>query len=185
MMMQIHIDQLIDTERWLEFEEKAENFTVLADMIKNNEYDFLAPIKFRLRAYRVSDMVAVEGNLETVVRLSCSRCLSGFETQIASGFTLTYAQEKPDSLDALPNEEVELDPGDMGLIPFSGTEINLMEGIQEQVVMAFPLKPLCREKCKGLCPKCGANLNAGDCGCDTANFNNKFSVLKKLNLDKT
>ena len=60
-----------------------------------------------------------------------------------------------------------------------------MEGIQQQVVMAFPLKPLCREKCKGLCPKCGANLNAGDCGCDNTGFNNKFSVLKKLNLDKT
>lgn len=183
-MMQIHIDQLIEKERRLEFEEKPEHFAVLADMIKNNEYEFLAPIKTRLRAYRVGDMVEVEGNLETRARLSCSRCLCEFETQIVSGFALTYEQEKSEGLETLSHEEVELSPGDMGLIPFRGEEINLMEAIQEQVLMALPLKPLCREKCKGLCPKCGANLNPGDCGCENATFNNKFSALKNLNLDK-
>ncbi len=183
-MMQIHIDLLTDKECRFEFEEKPENFAVLADMIENNECDFLAPIKTDLRVYRIGDLVEVEGNLETRVRLSCSRCLCKFETQITSDFALTYAQEISDSPETLSSEEVELSHSDMGLIFFRGEEISFMEAIQEQVVMAFPLKPLCREACKGLCPKCGVNLNPGDCGCDHAAFNNKFSALKNINLDK-
>jgi len=66
MVMQIHIDLLSDRQCRFEFEEKPENFAVLADMIKNNEYGFLAPIKTALRAYRVGDLVEVEGNLETL-----------------------------------------------------------------------------------------------------------------------
>ncbi len=183
-MITIHLDHLIDKEHRLEFEEKPEAFPVLTNMINTNGCVFLNPIKTRLRAYRIGDIVGVEGYFETAVRLACSRCLSEFETSITSHFTLTYMQENPDRLNKLPDEEVELKPDDIGLIPFSGEEINLMEGIQEQVVIALPLKPLCREKCKGLCPKCGAILNEGDCSCDTSAFNTNFSVLKNLKIDR-
>ena len=183
-MITIHLDQLIDKEHRLEFEEKPEAFPVLTDMIHSNACVFLNPIKTRLRAYRIGDIVEVEGYFETEVRLACSRCLTEFETSIASHFTLTYMQENPDRQNKLPDEDVELKPDEIGLIPFSGDEINLMEGIQEQVVIAFPLKPLCRDKCKGLCPKCGAILNQSDCGCDTSAFNTSFSVLKNLKIDR-
>jgi uncharacterized protein len=179
----IHFDQLIGKEHRIEFEEQAEAFPVLRDMIKTNTCAFLTPIKTRLRAYRINDIVEVEGNFESTVKLTCSRCLSEFETTLASRFTLTYMQENPDHLHNSPDEDLELTPEDIGLIPFFGEEINLMEGIQEQVVIAFPLKPLCREKCKGLCSKCGAILNNADCSCDRSTFNTNFSVLKNLKID--
>jgi uncharacterized protein len=183
-MITIRLDHLIDKEHRLEFKEKPEAFPVLTDMINTNACVFLNPIKTRLRAYRIGDIVEVEGYFETAMRLACSRCLGEFETSIASHFTLTYMQENPDRLNKFPDENVELNPDDIGLIPFSGEEINLMEGIQEQVVIALPLKPLCREKCKGLCPKCGAILNEGDCGCDKSGFNANFAVLKNLKIDR-
>ncbi len=57
-------------------------------------------------------------------------------------------------------QEVELSAEDMGIVNFQGEIINLKNTIQEQVVMEFPLKALCKPDCKGLCPICGADLNS-------------------------
>jgi uncharacterized protein len=182
--MKIHLNQLMEKEHQIEYEVQAEAFLVLRDMINKGACSFLEPIKTRLRAYRIGDIVEVEGNFQTEVKLECSRCLSEFETTLASRFALTYWQESPDDQNKLPDEDVELTPHDIGLIPFSGEEISLTEGIQEQVVLAFPLKPLCREGCKGLCSKCGAILNEGDCDCNTSAMNSSFAVLKDLKLNQ-
>ena len=64
-MMTIHIDQLKDKEQWLEFQEQPEAFPVLADMLNTKACAFSTPIKSRLRAYRIGDIVEVEGNFET------------------------------------------------------------------------------------------------------------------------
>jgi uncharacterized protein len=183
-MMRVHIDQIKEKGLWLEFEEKPELFPVLTDMIGNNECEFLTPIKARLRAIRVGDIVEVEGTVETSVRLSCGRCLKEFETVLRAPFTLTYTSALPDMADGSEEPEIELRARDIGLIYFPDEEIDFREGIQEQVVLAFPLRPLCRESCKGLCPKCGADLNEGDCGCNQTSLNSKFAVLKNLALNK-
>ena len=182
--MRIHLDQLNQKELLLEFEEKPETFPVLADMIKQKECDILVPIKIRLRVYQVSDIIEVEGDLATRIRLFCSRCLQEFETQLASRFDLTYTRSISDETEGLGHDkELELKAQDLGLIFFNGEEIDLMEGIQEQAVLAFPIQPLCQHRCKGLCPKCGANLNKGDCECDRRSLNSQFAVLKNLKLD--
>jgi uncharacterized protein len=51
-------------------------------------------------------------------------------------------------------------------------------------MMEIPLKPLCKEECLGLCNKCGADLNKGDCGCDRSDINFKMSVLKSFKVNK-
>ncbi len=180
--MEIHIDQLIDAELRLEFDEKPERFPVLAEMIKSGEFEFPAPVKTRLRAFRIGDIIEVEGVFETTARLACGRCLKHFETQLASEIALTYTRESLENRQDLSRDEIELSPEDAGLITFSGDRIDFREGVQEQVVMAIPVRPLCREHCKGLCPQCGANLNKEDCGCDQAPRNTQFSALKKLKL---
>jgi uncharacterized protein len=82
-------------------------------------------------------------------------------------------------------EEIELTADDLGLISFEGDEIDLVDGIQEQVIMALPFKPLCREGCRGLCPQCGADLNLGDCACsEPPVLEGKFSILKNFKVEK-
>ena len=180
--MHIHIDQLTDTELRLEFEEKPETFPVLAEMIKTGECGFPAPVKARLRVFRIGDIIEVEGVFKTTTLQACGRCLNNYETQLASEIALTYTPERHGSIDDLSRDEIELSPEDAGMITFNGDRIDLREGIQEQILMALPVRPLCRESCKGLCPQCGANLNKGDCGCDHAPRNTQFSALKKLKL---
>ena len=115
---------------------------------------------------------------------ACSRCLQAYETQLATRFDLTYTRSISHDTETFDqHKEIELKAQDLGLIFFNGEEIDLMEGIQEQAVLAFPIQPLCQHRCKGLCSRCGADLNQGDCGCDRGSLNSQFAALKNLKLD--
>jgi uncharacterized protein len=182
--MYIRIEQIKEEGLALDFEEKPEVFPVLSEMINQGECEFVAPIKTALRAIRIGDMIEVKGEINTFVRLPCGRCLKEYETPLTSRFDLTYVHRIPGAQEDEDQEEVEISAAEMGLIYFEGDEIRLQEGLQEQVIMAFPIKALCKENCKGLCSSCGNDLNQGDCGCDRQPPNGKFAALKNLKLNK-
>jgi uncharacterized protein len=180
----LHIEQIKDKKLLQDFEASAEAFPVLADMVQNHECEFLEPLKIRIKAFRVRELFEVEGAFQTRVRLTCGRCLKDFDTALESEFELTYTKELASITETSAAEEVELRVEDIGLLYFRGEKINLRDGIQEQIVMAFPLRSLCAEDCKGLCTTCGADLNLGDCGCKAAPATNKFAALKDLKLNQ-
>jgi uncharacterized protein len=183
--MRIRIEELKGGKLHQKFEETPESFAVLKEMVDHGGCEFLTPIKAALRAQQIGDIVELEGNIATTVRLDCGRCLQSFEMPIESEFALTYCQGEPDPENNGPNlEELELTAEDMGLIHYQGEEINLENEIQEQVVLAFPLKTLCRPNCRGLCPKCGSDLNAAKCDCDRSPSGGKFDALKDLKIRK-
>ncbi len=179
--MYLRIEQIKEDGLALEFEEKAEAFPELSEMISQGECNFMAPLKTALRAIRIDDMIEVKGQIDTVVGLPCGRCLKEYETPLKSRFDLTYAHRILDVQD--DEEEVEISAAEMGLIYFQGEEINLQDGIQEQVIMALPVKALCKKNCKGLCSSCGSDLNEGDCECDRLPPDGKFAALKNLKLN--
>jgi len=122
------------------------------------------------------------GEIDTRVRLTCSRCLSEFQTGLTTRFAITFVEAA-----ALPdgdsdNAGEELCEEDLTCITFSGESIDLRPAVQEQIVMAFPLRALCRESCKGLCVKCGKDLNSGSCDCRHTIPDNRFAVLKGLKI---
>jgi uncharacterized protein len=181
--MLICIDDIKDQGLSIEFEEKPEKFPILVDITHSADCVFHFPLKFKVRAIRVKEMVKIEGRLETRIRLTCSRCLEQFENPLVTNFVLTYAQEQPETTKNSGGGGIELSAEEAGLVTFTGTEIDLKEALQEQVVMAIPMRPLCAETCKGLCSRCGANLNDGDCGCRKNSLSTKFAVLKDWKLD--
>ncbi|MBW2428657.1 MAG: DUF177 domain-containing protein [Deltaproteobacteria bacterium] len=181
--MYIRIEQIKEDGLALEFEEKPQIFPVLSEMINQGECEFVAPIKTALKASRIGDMIELTGEINTVLRLPCGRCLKEYETPLKSRFELTYVRRIPGACEDEEQEEVEISAAEMGLIYFQGEEINLQNGIQEQVILAFPIKALCRENCKGLCASCGNDLNEGDCSCDRQAPTSKFAALKNLKLN--
>ena len=58
--------------------------------------------------------------------------------------------------------------------------IDADEALTEQILLELPLKHLCKEDCKGLCPKCGTDLNKSTCNCETKEPDPRFDVLRKL-----
>jgi uncharacterized protein len=179
----LHIEQIKDKTISRKFEENANAFPIIAEMIKNRTCEFRETLKIGVKAYKVRELYQVEGHFQTRIRLACSRCLKDFDTPLTSDFALTYAKEVPGLMDVLNEEEIELKLEEIGLLYFRGEEINLQQGIQEQVVMALPLQPLCDKNCKGLCPQCGSDLNQKDCGCEQKSSPNKFAVLKNLKIE--
>jgi uncharacterized protein len=92
---------------------------------------------------------------------------------------LRYSREIPQDLHGGDPQEVELTADRIGLVFFRGDEIDFKDAVQEQVVLALPYKPLCRETCRGLCPRCGADLNTETCSCTSEPAASPFAVLKK------
>jgi len=97
------------------------------------------------------------GTLRTVVQGECRRCLAAVSTPVAADIGALFTQ------DAEALEDPDSYP-----VAAEGTEVDLTPAIREELLLAVPRYVLCREDCRGLCPRCGQDLNAGPCGCTPA-----------------
>jgi len=110
------------------------------------------------------------GSVSGSIQAPCDRCLELAQMAFENEVTWTFvegavesraADESDDESDDDFLEEID----DDSVIPFDGQTIDMAPTVWEEVMLAVPAKMLCSEECLGLCPKCGANLNRGACGC--------------------
>jgi uncharacterized protein len=182
--MLLGIHNLTDRGASLTYQEKAADFPQLSELIKKGECAFSSPIDIELIVKPVSGMFHVNGSIEAVVSLECSRCLKRFDNLLKEDFFVIYTRELPEVEHSEEDDEVELKAEDMGLILFAGEEIDFREMLQEQLLLALPYRPLCAESCKGICAQCGADLNNETCGCTQSTGDSRFAALKNLKLDR-
>jgi uncharacterized protein len=178
--LKIRIDKVKMKQVDLSEEEPASHYPNLAAMEKAGECSFTEPVRAQLSAVWEYGHVRATGAVQSAVQLSCSRCLTDYQLPISSEFTIFYTESKGEELD----EEVELSDVELISASYTGDEIDVDSEIAEQVMLEVPYKPLCSESCRGLCPQCGADLNAGDCGCDRGEINLKMAALKKIKIEK-
>jgi uncharacterized protein len=185
--MQIKTSDLDAGEVHLSFGADANKIPALAALQAAGEVRFETPISVTLRALRSADMIAVRGRFDCRVEMVCARCLTPHLQPLDAEFELSYllAEEGGGAPagsgaadDPRGEREREIDAREAGLIHFQGEVLDLAEGIAEQVIMGLPYKPLCAPHCKGLCSRCGANLNHETCGCETTAAESPFAVLK-------
>jgi uncharacterized protein len=122
--------------------------------------------------------ILVRGRLAGHLQLSCSRCLESLAALVATDFDLLLA---PGPAAALTEEE-ELSRTDLDLDYYTGQVVDLESLIREQIILMMPLKPLCDETCKGLCPYCGTNLNRQSCRCQAEAVNSSLASLARLKI---
>jgi len=117
----------------------------------------------------------VDGTVETAIRFHCSRCTKEFSRSFAAKFDLSYLpQPKWTNND---DAEIELRYDEMEVAYYDGIafDVNLM--VLEQIELAMPMQFVCSEECKGLCYKCGTDLNEGACRCKNDVSDSRLSVL--------
>lgn len=85
-----------------------------------------------------------------------------FTREFPVSLYLNYIQGKDPNSDA---EKVDLKSSEVERMYFSGSNIDLSNGIKEAIVLSLPIASLCHEQCKGLCPVCGVNKNKKQCKC--------------------
>ena len=117
----------------------------------------------------------VRGRLTGSVSAPCDRCAAPVEVPVSQDIDRFEPEALPggDSLEPTRLRRrgriLELDAGGM---------------LWEEFVLALPVKPLCRQSCKGICPRCGKDLNAGPCGCEDVEFDPRLAVLRGLTIVK-
>lgn len=135
---------------------------------------FFSPIRARLKIEKVGTEVIVKANLTADVRLQCSRCLKDFWSALSVPIDVVY--HPIEEFIREDKHEVKVEELDMDF--YSGEKLDLLNLITEQIMLNLPMKPLCNELCKGICLKCGADLNGGNC--NTKEIDSRLGVLKKL-----
>lgn len=133
------------------------------------------------RASRKGEEVRVRGQIRTEVELSCDRCLAPRMTPMEVEFDTSFI---PQTAASAATENVELLPEHLVVDTYEGDAVDLDELVREQIVLALPSRHLCREDCKGLCPRCGADLNAEHCSCDTAEVDPRWAALADWKKDQ-
>jgi uncharacterized protein len=120
--------------------------------------------------------IRLVGNLETTVEMRCARCLEPVSRPIRQDFDLLY---RPLGADAGPAER-HLADADVEIGYFQGEGLHLEDVLKEQVLLAAPVKAVCRENCQGLCPQCGVNRNQKRCDCTVEVPDPRWSALNEI-----
>lgn len=122
------------------------------------------------------DEVLVAGRLAARVPQVCGRCLEAFAFRLKAEVNTRFAPRPVWRRD----EEVELTPEDLELDFYDEGLLDLDRLIQTEAMLGLPMKPLCREGCRGLCPVCGGNRNMNPCGCEAPLPDPRLAALKTL-----
>jgi len=120
--------------------------------------------------------IRLVGKLDGRVEVACARCLEPVEIPITRAFDLLY---RPLELEK-GSDEVAIHEADTEIGYYSGDSMDLEDSLREQILLAVPIKNLCRYDCKGLCPTCGVNRNQQLCDCDAARIEPRWGALGEL-----
>jgi uncharacterized protein len=116
------------------------------------------------------------GQVQTTLELACSRCLEPYTMAVAPSFDLRYQPRTANTGEG----EREIEEDDLSTAFYENETIDLGQLMREQFYLVLPMKPLCREDCRGLCSVCGTNLNRGTCTCQPTWEDPRLAVLKAL-----
>jgi len=145
----------------------------------DEDYRVVEPVSLAFDIFKDKQAFRLTGRVKTTLELKCSRCLEPFTVPIDQEFDLRY---QPHTVNAEEGER-EIEEDDLTTAFYENDEIDLGQLMREQFYLALPMKPLCRDDCKGLCPVCGTNLNRGACDCKREWDDPRLASLKKLKAE--
>jgi len=128
---------------------------------------------------KIQETVSLDLHLETEIDVDCCRCLESFALPVKGDAHYTLVPFQDDLKD-----EGEWSSEDDAFGFYREDMIDLESLVYEQILLQIPLKPLCRENCRGLCPRCGTNMNVSSCSCREDQANSPFAALKNLKVTK-
>lgn len=142
------------------------------------DYRVVTPVVLSIEVERKGEAAyRVAGTVRTTLELDCGRCLEPFPLPVESPFELRYVP-RAEAAAAEPEREIAED--DLSTAFYADGVLDLMDLMREQFQLALPMKPLCAQSCRGLCPVCGGNLNRTDCGCRPVWADPRLAPLKSL-----
>src|SRR3982751_3141602 len=143
-----------------------------------SEQDFavVEPVSLSFDIFKDKQAFRLVGEVKTTLQLPCSRCLEPFELPVDQTFDLRYQPHAHNTGEG----EREIEEDDLTTAFYENDEIDLGQLMREQFYLTLPMKPLCSDVCKGLCPVCGTNLNRETCDCHRTWDDPRMAALRAL-----
>jgi uncharacterized protein len=162
-MIKIKVSNLANGRYDYEFEGKASDLEIYEPYIGN--------YKSNVALTKFDNQIILDSETGITASLVCDRCAKEFHSVIKSNYRMIYlfranydGSEKEDIVYLQPdNDKIDLD-----------------KDIRDYAILGVPMKKLCSDDCKGLCPKCGKNLNEGSCNCSEEIIDPRWEPLEKL-----
>ena len=146
------------------------NFDEAAKDLELNE-PFFGNIIVEAELNKAHGQLVLTADLTAKVNYDCDRCNANFNSTLTNSYKMVY-------LIGMKPEESE--SVNITYLPPDADKITLNDDVRDYALLAVPMKKLCREDCKGLCTKCGKNLNEGDCGCNHESIDDRWLPLMEL-----
>jgi uncharacterized protein len=134
--MNINLAQI--PEKGLELSEDLDPFAM---DLQTEELTFTSPLHVRAEVHKILDAVSIKAQVKADTLLICGRCLGEFPGKFSEEYRFDYSVSPKDRF------------------------IELGEDLRQEIMLSYPLKLLCKTECKGICSKCGKNLNKQACNC--------------------
>ena len=132
--------------------------------------EFLTPVRVEGELRHVGGwIIEFKGTLDFDVRMACGRCTRPTDLPLHSDMVQRYIADRQEN-----------ESGDEDVEVYFDEVIDLSDLIYSEISLAIPMKVLCREDCKGLCPHCGKDLNEGPCDCSQEDTDPRWDALKSL-----
>lgn len=150
------------------------------EYLQKGGIDFrIHPTRVDAEIHRILETVTLDIRVETALDLECGRCLEPFTLPVEGGFRYTLVPSRSPEA-----QKEELSDEDVSFSYYQDDLIDLNALVYEQILLQVPMKPLCAEDCRGLCPQCGANINTAPCPCRPEAIDSRLEALKKFKVKK-
>jgi uncharacterized protein len=169
---------VLDLSRMREAHERIER-VIPPDVLlaaEDEAYRVTSPVQLAFDIQKDGQQFHLVGGVKASLELACGRCLEDFRFPVDEPFDVLYLPHAENAGEG----EVEVEDDDLTTAYYRDDQIDLAQLVREQFYLAVPMKPLCREACKGLCAQCGTNLNSGSCDCRSEWTDARFEGLKSL-----
>jgi len=140
----------------------------------NLNMKLLTPVNLDGKISKSGEDVFINGQINTIIEVSCHRCLKHFSQKVDTSFEL-FCQPVPVNEQ---NDYYEITPEELGISYYQDNTIDLSNTIRDTIILEIPIKLLCSDDCNGLCTECGNNLNKNQCCC--ANEKESYNPFKEF-----
>ena len=161
--MIIKIANLSDGVHTLSFDERIDEIGVSDPFYGNCKVD--------VKLAKSHSQIVLDADINLHANYQCDRCGQDYSTKIKNSYKIVYL---------FGNEPGNDDSFNLVYLPVDADKIDIANDVRDYAVLAIPMKKLCKEDCKGLCPRCGKDLNEGDCNCIGNETDPRWDPLEKL-----
>lgn len=161
---------------------QAEVMAIHLQLPPTTEVELPTPIQVRGWLTKVTEQVYFQGTLQGTLAAQCSRCVDTIHSDFMAQMRVVYLP--PSTRLQIEGEEGVDAEDELDLYMHDGVLLDLRPPVHDNVLLAFPVQPLCRPDCAGLCQVCGGNRNEVPCTCQEAEGDPRFALLKQLQFPK-